>query len=232
MIYDRETIAAYVDGELDLVAMKRVEKAIADNMELADLVHQEQALRAHLSGHFAPVLNEPLPDRLTALLSTNVASLDAHRAAKSPRWYQPSITQWSAMAASLVAGMMIGGTALNRDAGYVIDNGGQIVASGDLADALDSQLASTQGSNPTIRIGISFAAKDGGYCRTFESAPVDGIACTSGSAWSLKQTTAGDGASEYRQASAGALADAAATMMSGDPLDASGEAAAKKNGWR
>ena len=232
MIYDRETIAAYVDGELDLIAMKRVEKAIADNTELADLFHQEQALRARLSGHFAPVINEPLPDQLTTLLSTNVESLDVHRAAKSHRWYQPSMTQWSAMAASLVVGMMIGGTALNRDAGYVIDNGGQIVASGDLATALDTQLASTQGSNPAIRIGVSFAAKEGGYCRTFESAPVDGIACTSGNAWNLKQTLAGDGASEYRQASAGALAEAAAAMMSGDPLDAAGEAAAKKNGWR
>ena len=232
MIFDRETIAAYVDGELDLIAMKRIEKAIADNTELAELFHQEQALRAQLSGHFAPVLNEPLPNQLAALLSTNVASLDDHRAVKSHRWYQPSIMQWSAVAASLIVGVMIGGTAFNRDVGYVSDNGGQIVASGDLADALDTQLASTQGSNPAIRIGTSFATKDGGYCRTFESAPVDGIACTSVDGWTLKQTFAGDGASEYRQASAGALAEAAEAMMSDDPLDAAAEADAKKNGWR
>ena len=230
MTFDRATIAAYVDGELDLVTAKRVEKAMTEDAALAQAIAQEQALRSRLAGHYAPVLDEALPDRLTALLSGNVdSSLNERRAA---RWYQPSVMQWGAMAASLVVGLMIGGTALNRDAGYVHDESGQMVASGALADALDTQLASTQGPTATIRIGTSFAAKDGGYCRTFESASIDGIACNEGESWQLRQTLSGDGASEYRQASAGALAEAAAAMMAGDPLDAAGEKAAKAKGWR
>lgn len=232
MTFDRATIAAYVDGELDLITAKRIEKAILEDINLASEIKKESALRAQLAGHFAPVLDEALPDRLTSLLAGSVTSLDDRRASKIARWYQPSAIQWGAMAASLVVGLMIGGTALNRDTGYVRESDGEILASGTLAGALSTQLASTQGANPEIRIGISFAAQDGGYCRTFESSVFDGIACSNGNGWKLRQTRAGGGASEYRQASAGALAEAAASMMAGDPLDAAGEKAAKEKGWR
>ncbi len=230
--FDRATIAAYVDGELDLVTKRRIEKAMESDADLAELVSQEQALRSRLSAHFDPVAMEPVPDLLAALLSGNVSSLQEHRNPKIASWYQPSVMQWGAMAASLVVGLMIGGTALNRDAGYVRDDGGALVASGDLADALQIQLASTQGANPEVRIGTSFGAKDGAYCRTFESASLDGIACRVGKDWQLKQTLSGDGASEYRQASAGALAEAAAAMMAGEAMDAAAEKAAAEKGWQ
>ena len=233
MSYSRESIAAYVDGEIDLVTAKRIELAMETDAGLAEAVKQERALRLRLAGHYAPVLEEAVPDRLTALLSSSVdSSLEQRRADKAARWYQPSVVQWGAMAASLVVGLMIGGTALNRDAGYVSDDSKQMVASNALADALDTQLASSQGAKAEIRIGTSFVAKDGGYCRTFESKSLDGIACNEKAGWQLRQTLSGEGESDYRQASAGALAEAAATMMAGDPLDAAGEKAAAKNGWR
>lgn len=232
MTFDRAAIAAFVDGELDLVSAKRMEKAMADDAGLAKAVEAERTLRALLSAHFDPVAEEPVPDRLAGLLSSNVSNLDEQRVKNAARWYRPSVMQWGAMAASLVVGLMIGGTALNRDAGYVRDDGDALVASGDLAEALQSQLASTQGTNPEIRIGTSFAAKDGGYCRTFESASLDGIACGAGKDWQLKQTLSGTGAGAYRQASAGALAEAAAAMMAGEPMDAATEKAAADKGWR
>jgi anti-sigma factor RsiW len=232
MTFDRAAIAAYVDGELDLVSAKRMEKAIADDAGLAKAVEAERALRTRLSAHFNPVAEEPVPDRLAGLLSGNVSNLDEQRLKKTARWYRPSVMQWGAMAASLVVGLMIGGTAHNRDAGYVRDDGGALVASGKLADALQTQLASTQGTNPEVRIGTSFAAKDGGYCRTFESASLNGIACRAGKDWQLKQTLSGNGTSAYRQASAGALAEAAAAIMAGDAMDAAAEKAAAEKGWR
>jgi hypothetical protein len=230
--HDPAMIAAFVDGELDLVSAKRFEKAMADNVGLAKAVEAERALRMKLSAHFDPVAEEPVPDRLARLLSTNVSRLEEHRAAKTARWYKPSAMQWGAMAAALMVGLAIGGTMLNRDSGYVRDSGGQIVASGALAEALDLQLASTQGAKMEIRIGTSFTSKDGGYCRTFESATLDGIACSEGRGWQLRHTLSGDGASEYRQASAGILAEAAAAMMAGEPLDAAAEKAAAAKGWR
>lgn len=232
MTYNRATITAYVDGELDLVSAKRMEKAMADDAGLAKAVEAERTLRARLSAHFDPVAEEPVPDRLSALLSVNVSNLEEHRNAKSARWYQPSAMQWGAMAASLVVGLMIGGTALKRDAGYVSDAGGTLVAAGDLANALQTQLASTQGTNPEVRIGTSFTAKDGGYCRTFESVSLDGIACRTGTDWQLKQTLSGNSSSEYRQASAGTLAEAAAAMMAGHAMDAAAEKEAAEKGWQ
>lgn len=232
MTFDRATIAAYVDGELDLVTAKRIEKAMEADAGLAEAVGQERALRSRLSAHFDPVLEEALPDRLTALLASNVDESLSSRREKLAAVRRPVFAQWGAMAASLALGLMIGGYALNPDSGYVRDNGGQIMASGALADALDTQLASNQGAKAEIRIGTSFAAKDGGYCRTFESASLDGIACNEGAGWQLRQTLSSDGASEYRQASAGALAEAAAAMMAGEPLDAADEKDAQAKGWK
>ena len=237
MTFDHALIAAYVDGELDLVTTKRVEKAMEADPELARLVEEELKLRSRLSAHFAPVLEEALPDRLTALLTADNAqnvdnSLSQRRAERAAIWYRSSVAQWGAMAASLVVGLMIGGTALNPGAGTVNEQGGQLIASGALSDALDTQLASTQPADAKIRIGTSFEAKQGGFCRTFESASLDGIACNTGGNWQLRQTASGEKAGAYRQASAGALAEAAAAMMAGEPLDATGEKAALQRGWK
>ncbi len=231
MTFDRATIAAYVDGELDLIAAKRIEKAMTDDAGLLQAVEQQRLLRSKLAGHYAPVLDEALPDRLTALLTSNVDdSLTRRRETGEAR--RPAIAQWSAMAASLALGLMIGGYAFDRDAGYVSDNGGNMVASGALSNALDTQLAATQAPASTIRIGTSFADQSGSYCRTFESTVVDGIACNSDGDWQLRQTVSGEKATQYRQASAGALAEAAAAMIAGEPFDAVQEKAAKDRGWK
>lgn len=232
MSYSRENIAAYVDGELDLVTAKRIEKALESDAGLAKAVEQEHALRSKLAGHYAPVLAEPVPDRLTALLTSNVDDSLFRRRETVAAVRRPMFAQWGAMAASLALGLMIGGYALGGDSGYVSNRGGQLVASGALSEALETQLAATQGPNAAVRIGTSFAAKDGGFCRTFESASVDGIACNSGGDWRLLQMVSGAKAAEYRQASAGSLAEAAAGMMASDPLDAAGEKAAVAKGWR
>jgi hypothetical protein len=194
-------------------------------------VEAERALRARLSAHFDPIASEPLPDRLTAMLTTNVADLVTHRAAKATRWYRPSFVQWGAMAASLALGLVVGGTVFDGR-GYVSDDGQQMVASGALADALQTQLASSQGAKAEIRIGTSFANAEGEYCRTFESAALDGIACNRDGEWQLRRTMSGGGSSIYRQASAGELAEAAAAMMADDPLDAAAEKAAAERGWK
>ena len=231
MTFDRTTIAAYVDGELDLVTARRVEKALADDAGLTQAVEQERALRSKLAGHYAPALDEALPDRLTALLTSNVDDSLASCRGGRAEVRRPAFAQWGAMAASLALGLMIGGYALNRDTGYVSDSGGQMVASGALSDALDTQLASTQLADAKIRIGTSFVSQTG-YCRTFESSALDGIACNSGGDWQLRQTVSGEKAAQYRQASAGALAEAAAAMMAGEPLDAEQERAARSKNWK
>ena len=75
MTPDDEMLMAYADGELDPLAAKRVEREIAANPELAATIEAHRALRRRLGAAFAPVLDAPVPDRLAALLETNVIAL-------------------------------------------------------------------------------------------------------------------------------------------------------------
>ena len=65
---DEAMLIALVDGELDEVNRRRVERAVADDPALAARLEAHQRLRARLSSHYAPVAQEPVPERLRALL--------------------------------------------------------------------------------------------------------------------------------------------------------------------
>lgn len=236
MTYDAATIAAFVDGELDDVAAKRIARAAEGDADLATEIARHKALKNRLAAHYAPVLDERVPDRFTALLA-GTAKVDtsfADRLAEKQQVIKPrprfSSAHWGAMAASLALGLTIGLGPLSPD-GPVATEKGALIASGSLAKALDTQLASNQLVDSSIRIGLSFKSKDGRYCRTFDGSALAGIGCHNDGVWQLEQTMSGTKQSDYRQASSGALASAAADMMAEAPLDAAGEAAAKASGW-
>lgn len=225
MTIDPETLMAYADGELNPLEAKRVERAIAEDPALAEQVARHRGLRAALGGHFAPVAEEPVPDRLSAMLRNKV--VDLPRRPRPPAWLR-----WSgAIAASLVLGLAIGHGW--QDRGMVRSESGQLYAAGTLATALDRQLAASQGP---IRTPVSFRDTAGRYCRIFTSNTADGIACRDARGWALRQTRGGSGAAETDYAQAGSadpgLMAAAQEMMTGDPLDASAEADARAVGWR
>lgn len=230
MSIDPELLMAYADGELSPLEAKRVERAIAADPALAEEVARHRALRARLSGHFAPVAAEPVPDRLTALLrsNSNVVALPVRKPARRiPGW-----TRWGgAVAASLVLGLFIGQGL--QAPGVVRTHGGQLYAAGTLAGALDQQLASNPGA---VQVPVSFRDTKGSYCRVFTSSATDGIACRDSQGWALRQTRAGSNAAKSDYAQAGstdpALMAAAQEMMAGAPLDAGAEAKAKAKGWR
>ena len=66
-----EDIAAVADGELDPQRQAEVAAAVAADPALVDQVRMHRALRQRLAGHFAPILDAPLPERLTAPLRTS-----------------------------------------------------------------------------------------------------------------------------------------------------------------
>lgn len=231
---DAETLMAYADGELSPLEAKRVERAMADDPSLRAKIDQHRRLRAMLANGFAPMLDAPVPDRLTALLQpTPVIDLAQARAARtrSALWRRAG---WgAAIAATLVMGIMIGGFGRN---GPVKMEGGAMLASGSLAQALDTQLASAQDPGGSVRLLVTFRDRQGRLCRSFTGAALSGIACRDGSAWRLRETRGGSGVAgtEFRQAGsadAQLMADAQA-MMAGDPLNAADEAAAQAKGWR
>ncbi len=226
MTIEPEVLMAYADGELDPLAAKRVERAIADDPALAQQVERHRALRQRIAGAFAPVLDERVPDQLDALLRTNVVELPAPKP-------QPILTRWreaAALAACLVLGLMIG---MGASRGPVSAGAGGLYASGSLAAALYDQIGGADGA---VKVAVSFRDKQGAYCRVFSSVATDGIACRDGAGWALRRTQRASAAASGEYAQAGSadpeLMAAAQDMMAGEPLDAKAEEAARGKGWR
>lgn len=226
MTIDPETLMAYADGELDPLNAKRVERAMAADPALAVEVERHRALRQRIAGSFAPVTEEPVPERLASLLTANVVSM--------PRRSRPAVNRWTAMAAMaacLVLGLTLG-IVVNR--GPVTARGNGLYASAQLADALDNQLSGTPGA---VKITVSFRDRQGSYCRVFSLDAAAGIACRDQQGWSLRRTQSGsvqDARGGYAQAASPDpdLMAAAQDMMAGQPLDAPGERTAKAAKWQ
>jgi hypothetical protein len=230
MSFDPVTVAAFVDGELDDLAARRIEREAETDPALAAEIARHRALKAQLAAHYAPIAEEPLPERLRSLLAVDDkvdTSLADRRSSKRARF---SAIHWGAIAASLVLGLTIGLRPW-MPAADVATEGGTLIAAGQLAMALDTQLASNQPGDAAVRIGLSFEDKAGRYCRSFESRTLDGIGCREGGRWQLERTVRGQRSGDYRQASSGELAAAVAAMMGRDALDARRERAARDAGW-
>ena len=145
--------------------------------------------------------------------------------------------EWTAMAASLVLGVMLAWRFLAPDGGEIATQDGVLMARGELAAALNTQLASSPPDGAAVLIGLTFKASDGGYCRSFVSRATSnaGLACHSGEDWRIATTQAvqlPDG--DLRQA-AGAMPTAILQAIEAnrvdEPLDAEAERAARDSGW-
>lgn len=234
MAIDDAMLMAFVDGELDEVGRARVERALAEDPALKARLEQQQRLRDRLAAHYGPALAEEVPERFRALLETNIVTFPA-ATAKPVRPLWQTLT---ALAATLVLGLAVGRTLLAPapSAGPFAVEDGVMVARGDLAQALETQLASAQAQDAATRIGVTFARDDGRPCRTFASQAAAGIACRTGTGWQVMMTAAGSGGqrSDYRQAGSENLLvqQAAQEMMAGDPYDDAAERRARDSGWR
>ncbi|MEQ8742718.1 anti-sigma factor [Parasphingorhabdus sp.] len=240
MTFDDEMIMAYVDGECDAVTIKRIEKAMEADAALAEQVSKARALRDKLAAFYAPVAEEAVPDRLTAMLtSAATANVDhSFTARKTDQVHAKrqhrgfGIVQWGAMAATLALGIAVGqyGLGSGSDSPFA-QQGGALIASGTLEHALDKQLASAQPDDSDYRIGLTFRAKAGNICRSFTGEAVSGIGCREGENWKMVNTLPGGAQGDYRQASSSALNAIAAEMMTDAPVDADTERTLRDSGW-
>jgi hypothetical protein len=193
---------------------------------------QLKAERRRLSAAFDGVLSEPVPDRLKALLAepapaANVVSLGAVRA---QRRGMSNWAAWGGMAATLVLGTLIGTRLAPLPGG---DD--RLVATGEIAKALNQQLASAPAG--AVAVQLSFKAKDGRYCRSFSTTTTAGLACREADgAWALQQVAAVNALNgDMRQASSSlppSVLAAVDATMAGDALNAEQEKAARDAGWR
>ncbi|ODT93348.1 MAG: hypothetical protein ABS82_12770 [Rhodanobacter sp. SCN 67-45] len=239
---DDDTLQAYVDGELDADAAARVDAALAHDAVLAHRVQQARAVRAQLHAAFDPVLDEPVPARLSALLQPPAAPALAggrhahamHRRAPR-RWY---------VGAALAASVALLAVALwwpHAGGDMLRMHGGQSFAAGPLEQALNHALASEPEADAQVAIGLSFRSNDGHICRSFvlHRAPARaGLACHGDGGWSVPVLTAApspgyDG--ELRQAASdlpSAVRAAIDARLRGEVFDAKQERAARDAGWQ
>ena len=246
MNWSDDTLMAYADGELEPAARAELELAMASDAPLHDRVAALRAQRDRVRAAYAPVLGEPTPDRLSALLAApaaaaapTVVSLDAARAARSAHRPASSWAQWGGMAASVVLGVLVG---MNFPRGSddgppVAMQDGRLVAGPAVAQALSTQLANEPAAGSAVAVQLSFVDKDGNVCRTFSSGAMAGLACRQGDAWAVQTVVAAARATSgaMRQAASAlprALLDAVDARIDGAALDANGEKQARERGWR
>jgi hypothetical protein len=247
-----EVLAAFVDGELEGAERVRVEQAIAQDAQLAQRVAQQRALRERLRGAFDGVLQEAVPQRLTQAVRLappsgpaqviDLATVRADRARRGSGPRQVKTRRYT-IAACLVVGLTIG-VVLQRLAtpGALTEfHDGSLLARGALAHALNEQLAGAGSPGAQVRIGVTFRARSGNYCRTFAlsgNRALAGLACREQEQWQVLHLMAAEGAGgngqNMRMASSSlppAILQAVNERISGEPLNAAAESKARTNGW-
>jgi hypothetical protein len=243
--WDDAQIHAYVDGELDAQTATRLEAASRDDAALAARIARQRELRALLRGAFDPVLEEPVPQRLRDALAQPAAGATVtpigaplrQRKAR-PAW---SVREWSAVAATLVLGLLVGALAFRNSTSLPLDMAqGRLLARGELDAALSTQLSGGAAADAPTRIGLSFRAADGAWCRSFSrhDGPT-GLACRRDGRWAVQlledghpQAT-GD-AGDYRQAASSLspiMLGAISALGAGDALTPEQEQQQVDAGW-
>jgi len=241
---DFETLAAYVDGELPVEEMRRIESLLASRPDLAEQVERQRALRASMQDALGEILAEPVPDRLRDLVRNAPAhrSFAALAAETLQRAFAPRVL---IPVAALACGLVIGfglDRAAREEGLFASSSSGRLIAQGALAQALSEQLASAGYPGPGPRIRISFRSRAGQDCRTFTfataRASTAGIACHDRDEWVVGTLTPGEknavSGGSYRMAASAMpepIRSTVSAMIVGQPFDAAGEREARDRSW-
>jgi hypothetical protein len=229
-----EAFFAWLDGELDPAESARVEAEVEADPELAAKAERHRAMRRKLAAAFDPVLAAPVPPWLRELRPVpdvvDLASVRESRIAR--RW--SGVPPWAAVAATLAIGIFVGTMAPHRSDAPVAVEGGAFYAAAALDRGLTTQLASAPTGD--IRVGLTFRDQSGAMCRSFTAPAASGLACRDGNRWRLRGLFAVPEAQTgpYRMAAGPDpnLAAMIGSTMSGEPLDAAAEKAARDRNWR
>ena len=232
-----ETFFTWLDGELDGHEAARVEAEVAADPRLSAMAAEHRAMQASLKGAFDEVIAAPMAERLAAAARTppQAEVIDFAEARKKRDRAWPSLAQWSAMAATLAIGVLIGTLAPQaRQASPVEVQGGKIYAASALDEALSTQLASAPRGD--LRIGVTYRDQSGAVCRSFTDPSSSGLACREGKGWRVRGLFAApEGQSGSYRMAAGMDPNLAALVdstMAGEPFDGAQEKAARDKGWR
>lgn len=241
---DIERLSAYLDGQLSEEEVRALEARLAVEPELAKQLEAFRGVDASLRAPFDKLLTEPVPDRFLRLLDDvdddakslpraeviDLADVRARRQAKQAGSLWSSWQARGALAASLVVALVA--VAQIRTGGS--SEQGIETALNETPSGQSRQLS----SGATITPRLSFAAKDGRYCREFALSGQTGIACRMDDGWQIeakvKTESQPDAASEFATAGgAGAgLDDVYKRLGASDPIDPERERALINKGWK
>ena len=246
MKFSDELLIAFVNGELAEPARAAVERALRADPAIAARVAQHRARRSRVYGVVAGGREgNGHAHSHGAPSGAKVVHLDTVRAARcvppptappvTPAW---TLRHWGALAAALAAGAVagiVGWQAWQGEAELASLSGadGALVAQGHLASALSAQLASP-GPSGRVRIGISFLAKDGRYCRSFVMDTTAGLACRDSGQWKIPVLAQGAAGVAWMDGNGlpPAVLEAIDSRIAGTPLGPAAERAAQARGWR
>lgn len=250
-----ETLMAYADGELDAAARAAVDSAMLEDPAIAERVAEHRALRRRIEAAYSAELSEGVPDRLLAaarsdngargekVVNIKDARESIERNGLRARRPMPQWRMTGSIAAAVIAGVGLGYFMWgHQEPALMRDADGALVAGGQLATALSSQLAAERSPASTVRIGVSFLEKSGAYCRTFElsgAVSPSGLACRHGGAWRIdalmQEPGHARGEPEYRTAGSpmpAGILKSVEDRIAGEPLDQAAEKAARDRGWK
>jgi hypothetical protein len=243
----KETLSAFIDGELDATERAQVAVLVDSDPKLKAYIAEQEQLRATLHAAFAHVIAEPIPERLLVTAADTPVSFrvrlrrwlgaaGARQKSSTGRFVVPALT----MALGLIVGVGVERTSLSTNDFATSPSTGAIVARAELAQTLDQRLASEE-QRGAARIGVTFRDKAGALCRSFEvisnGATTDGFACHHDGDWQVGALISAPPSgtnSTYTLAGSSmpdSVRDAIAAHMEGAPLDAAAERRARDQGW-
>lgn len=263
MQFSDETLMAYADGELGEAETARVKAALMDDKRLADRVERFRNVRRALQATYNSVAEEPIPERFRALLG-DLATVEPETPKSDVKPAAPPAPQQTApqqsaqvidfakardrflspqvlgaLAATLIVGVFAGRMVMPTNALLIAENG-RVRAGAELTQVLDRRLASDDAnSNTPLRVGLTFRARDGQYCRTFDAVAADravsGLACRASDAWVVQIAASETSArTDFRQAGSASpvVLERVDAIIDGETFDAATERTARDRGWR
>lgn len=242
---DDEALSAFLDGELPTDRRAEVARALVATPALAERLAALAELDRGLRRLFDPVLAEPVPERLRALVEPEVATTGAvvvpFRRRAAAAWRPAALAASLALVIGLGAGWGLRAPSPRPVASLAPSAPPTLQA---ILDSAASGETRALGPDAEVTPVASSAAAGGGWCRLFRltgaSGPADGIACRDEGGWRvLAYVALADSAATPDDGYAPASADSGSPLRGlipklglGDPVDPATEERLIRDGWR
>lgn len=240
-LLDDDILMRRIDGELSPQEAARIDAEALADPEVAARLAVMRRLRETAREAF-PVAADPRDQALARLIAAGETQSRAPFAglfqAVADAFTPRRAALWGGVAtAAFAAGVLLGPYLGEGDRDLAVGAGGGLKNAG-LVRVLDTRLAADGPDADGRSVGLTFRDDEGRWCRTFraEEARLAGLACRQGEGWTMRVLARTEGASgEVRMAAAetpDAVLAAVDAVISGETLDATGEARARDAGWR